>query len=565
MIPALAHACVAIAQSPALSLVIKGTIVLALGLLAVRLAARARASVRHAILASTFGVVLALPLAGFVRLEIPVSVPALPMSNPDREMAVAMPPGAPSPNAAVERSGATPASVVPRVPWADLARALWIAGAACFAARLGAALWHLRRVRRTGIPRLDLRRVVGPLAGETGVPSVHVLVHEESRMPMTFGIRTPVIVLPADAPGWDADDLRRALVHELEHVRRRDWALQLAARAICALWWFHPLVWTAWRRLGLEAERACDDAVVGREEGVDYAEQLVVLAGRLSAAGPQPMLGMAKRSDLAARVSALLDNGQPRGRAGVSTLAAAGAAALSVLLAVAPLRAVVVSKAGASAPPGRTAPRTQGQRSLDAELLAAARYGDADNVARLVQAGANVNDTIAGDGSPLIAAVRSGQEPVVALLLDRGANPNLRVPGDGSPLIAAAAAGRVDLVHLLLDRGADPDLGAAGDGGPLIAAAAAGRADVVALLLDRGADVDLVVPGDENALIRAAAAGHLDVVKALVKRGADVNARVRADAGGWNAPGEWRTPLGMARKGRHADVIAFLVAAGARE
>ena len=44
------------------------------------------------------------------------------------------------------------------------------------------------------------------------------------------------------------------------------------------IYWFHPLVWMAWRRLRLEAEKACDDAVL-REAGPEaYADQLVTLA-----------------------------------------------------------------------------------------------------------------------------------------------------------------------------------------------------------------------------------------------------------------------------------------------
>jgi beta-lactamase regulating signal transducer with metallopeptidase domain len=41
------------------------------------------------------------------------------------------------------------------------------------------------------------------------------------------------------------------------------------------VYWFHPLVWMAWRQLALEAERSCDDAVLRRSEGTVYADQLV--------------------------------------------------------------------------------------------------------------------------------------------------------------------------------------------------------------------------------------------------------------------------------------------------
>jgi ankyrin repeat protein len=105
-----------------------------------------------------------------------------------------------------------------------------------------------------------------------------------------------------------------------------------------------------------------------------------------------------------------------------------------------------------------------------------------------------------------------------------------------------------------------------GDGNPLIMAAGAGHVDVVSLLLDRGASIDQIVPEDENALIQASASGHLNVVKLLVAHGADVNARAEATKWRGNQPTvEWRTALGMARRGGHKEVADFLLASGARE
>ncbi|MGH9176462.1 MAG: ankyrin repeat domain-containing protein, partial [Vicinamibacterales bacterium] len=67
------------------------------------------------------------------------------------------------------------------------------------------------------------------------------------------------------------------------------------------------------------------------------------------------------------------------------------------------------------------------------------------------------------------------------------------------------------------------------------------------------------------ALIQASGTGQLDVVKVLVARGADVNARVFAEAAYERPNGEWRTPLGMAERGGHGAVVAFLRAAGATQ
>jgi len=153
-------------------------------------------------------------------------------------------------------------------------------------------------------------------------------------------MRLPAILLPVDADEWSDVDVRRAIVHELEHVRRADWPVQLAARVVCAVYWFHPLVWIAWRHLCLESERACDDAVLRGAEHTDYAEQLVMLASRLSHSAMRPMLSMASGSDLSARIRAVLDRRQPRGRAGIVNASVTIAIAGLVVLALSPLRAV---------------------------------------------------------------------------------------------------------------------------------------------------------------------------------------------------------------------------------
>jgi ankyrin repeat protein len=424
---------------------------------------------------------------------------------------------------------------------------------------------------------------VQSLAAECGVSrSVEVLLHEEVAAPLTYGVWRPAILLPYDAREWSEEDLRRALIHELEHVRRGDWTVQVSARVVCALYWFHPLVWVAWRRLRLEAERASDDAVLQSAERTEYADQLVSLARRLSRTHGQATIGMANRSDLSARVSTLLDAGQQRGRAGLLAAASAFCVASLVVLTIAPIRTIAqLAKSPAPEPDsvvessgtGQTVQAKRRSRSgtLDERLFKAAERGDSAGVDELLRLGADVNSGQEGDGTPLITAALNGHLAVVKQLLDRGADPNTPMPGDGNPLIMAAREGHIDIVRLLLDRGADPNVGVPGDGNALIMSASEGHAEIVALLLDRGASIDLVVPGDENALIQASGEGHIQVVKLLISRGADVNARV------WvgndietiegsqvrRTRGEWRTPLSMARKGRHAVVAALLIEAGA--
>ena len=183
---------------------------------------------------------------------------------------------------------------------------------------------------------------------------------------MTCGVVSPVIIVPADAGEWSDEDLRRALVHELEHVRRADWATQCMARVVCAVYWFHPLVWIASRRLVLEAERACDDGVLRRPsapfaenvEATAYADQLVGLARRLSDAPGHAQLAMANRHDLSTRVRAVLDSHQRRGRAGARWLVFAAALAALFVMTMSPLKVVTV----AAQAPASQAPQTPPQR-----------------------------------------------------------------------------------------------------------------------------------------------------------------------------------------------------------
>jgi beta-lactamase regulating signal transducer with metallopeptidase domain/ankyrin repeat protein len=569
-------------MTPELDILMKVTMVLLLGLIATRLAARARASVRHLLLASTLGALIALPLAAALAPDLVVAIRLPQATDPSavptdaaavaRAQAPARPEGLVS-SASTSLDGARAAwqtSTGMSIP--ALLRLLWAAGAILLLAFLANALRKVRAVRRCGIPWLAGQTAAEALARDSGISRpLTIILHEDVPAPVTCGWSSPTIVFPMDARDWSESDLQRAFVHELEHVRRGDWPMQLAARAICAAYWFHPLVWIAWRRLCLESERACDDAVVNRAEQADYAEQLVTLAERLAHSQAQPVLSMANRSDLSVRVKAVLDRTQLRGRAGASLVAATVAGASVFVLALAPVRVEAVPDQRADTTGGRSASAVRNDRgrastrAINVAIVEAAEQGDIDEVTELLDDGADVNAVVPGDGTPLLVAAREGHRTLVRLLLDRGADADIGVEGDGNALIMAAREGFRDIVTMLLDRGADVNAAVPGDGNALIMAAREGHRDIVTMLLDRGASIDEVVPGDENALISASGEGDLDVVQLLVGRGADVNARVWAEQGWPDRRGEWRTPLSMARKGGHTSVVRYLQSVGAVE
>jgi bla regulator protein blaR1 len=573
MISTINEAAVALGRLVELSILGKATVILVIGLTIVMLSRRARASVRHLLLAVTLGAVLALPLIALTAPEVIIGIPAS-QAGESADLIQAAPSvalTAPTITSLPIQTGESASWSLPS--WLTIIRTVWLAGAFLLFAHLALDLRRLYRTRRDGRPWLERRALVQSLAGEFGIRrKVEVLLHEGISGPITCGLWRPAILLPDEACEWNETALRRVLVHELEHVRRGDWAIQLMARATCILYWCHPLVWMALRRLSLEAERAADDAVVRSAEHTEYAEQLVLLARRLSKAQAQSALGMANRSDLSARVSALLDVRQRRGRAGWWAAASALSVAGLVVLTLAPVRAVTLQQKKQTAASAQT-PDSQGNTpgnspgnttGLDRALIRAAATGDISGIEELLRAGANVN-----------CALTFGEFT--------------------SPLTGAAEKGHLDAVRLLLDRGADPNLWPRLKT-PLIYAAEAGHVEIVSLLLDRGANIDLMVPGVHNALFVASDKGRLEVVKLLVARGADVNARAFAtrtiqwvnkegkimkarvsreifkkDGTRVEVPndppkqGEWRTPLSMAKKGGHKEVVDFLLASGARE
>jgi beta-lactamase regulating signal transducer with metallopeptidase domain len=552
-------------RSPSLALAGKATLALLAAFIFMRAARRASAAWRHLVAAATFGILLLLPLASLlvpaqvIALETPASAPAA--APAARALPGAAPVVAPAP---LPGPAAAPARG-PDVTLSSVLLALYLAGAAALMLALAAGIVRLQGVRARADVSVPGTRLVNEAAREQGLPGgIEVAITGELAVPVTFGWTRPVVLLPAETAGWSEAEMGRALRHELEHVARGDWATQVMARLAVAFYWPHPLSWMLWSRLRLEAERACDDAVVrslGQPE--TYAEQLVTLARRLRGRGAVPALSMATRSNLGLRVDSILAAGLRRGPRSRLATTAVSLAAAAGLLALAPVRVVGAVPAEAEEP---LALASAGQREepLDEALLKVAEAGDVAAMRSLLDRGARADAVIEGDGSPLIAAARAGQVEAIDVLVAAGASVNRGVGGDGNALTNAARAGHLEAVRFLLDKGASIDAGVPGDGNALIMAAGAGQVEVVRFLLDRGAGLEVVVPGDENALIHASEAGQAEVVRFLLDRGANVNARVWAERRG-GAGGEWRTALSMAVRNRHREVVALLRAAGARE
>lgn len=358
--------------------------------------------------------------------------------------------------------------------------------------------------------------------------SILLLLHGQRRFmrnseaagPAVIGIVRPRIVLPSDfEQRYTPAERDLVIAHERAHIEAFDAQINAAAALLQCLNWFNPLFHIARAALRVDQELACDARVMARHGAAKrvYAEamlktqlaaQAVPLGCQWPPIGAQPlkeritMLARPRPTSFRIAVGATL--------CAVATLTAGAAA-----WATQQPRVVHISEQ-------RESLATPAQRTLGRSLVNALQEGQMVEARELIDAGADVNYLLRGDGTPLVIAARFGSRDMALYLIEHGADVNKPAPGDGNPLIMASMFG-----HL----------------------------DVAQLLVERGADVNGVVEGDETPLINAARSNRIDVARYLIANGADVNLAVIAPAVDGR---ERRSPLSEARRRGHDGMIRLL-------
>jgi len=301
-------------------LLLKITCVLVIALCVTLAMQRASAGARHLVWLLALGALLVVPV---VALLVPIELPVLPQAVRAGEtsgiggvgtmggMDVASTPPVPASQLATGPAP-TGSPIRPIVPILPALFAIWAIIAASFLTRLLFGAVSVRRIVRRG-RRLEDPAWQTPLyeiADRLGLDNTpRLLQSDEVRMPFAAGLVEPAIVLPAESESWTADRRSAVLIHELGHIRRRDLIGHTLGRVACALYWFHPLVWTAARRLRAESEQACDDlALVFGARPSDYAEHLLDIVTCVRDHNtPSVALAMAHRKEFEGRMLAILN------------------------------------------------------------------------------------------------------------------------------------------------------------------------------------------------------------------------------------------------------------------
>ena len=351
-------------------LLIRVSLLLGAGMVTAIALHRRSASVRHLLLAASLGgsLVLAVLVPWAPRLEIPVkawrsdaprsarslrvlrgsrALPKLVQRDAPTAPLVAGTPGIAADEGVVSDSAMTSNLTIVRASAPQpLWLMVWVAGALLtlgwgLSGRLGLVLLARRARRITDGP---WRTMVDETALRLGVTKpIAILMSDRVGAPMTWGSRRPVLMVPVESESW-SDDLRGSVAaHEVAHIARNDYLLQLMAVTSCAVYWFHPFIWMTTHRMRQAAERACDDQVLRLgTAGEEYAAHLIGVARvsrdlRLSGA---VAIGMARPSTLEGRIVDVLDPSRSRGDAGGRVRRIVAAAAVVTLVFVGAVRPV---------------------------------------------------------------------------------------------------------------------------------------------------------------------------------------------------------------------------------
>ena len=319
-----------------LNCAIKVSLILVVTLIAVRLLRRQSAALRHCALAAgifsaaiTPGLSLLIPGWTWNVVEAPAPLPPVYSAAAESASSISrsftpMPLPRPSANDAPKPRQAASISPAPAVSpqrkWfsyslsaVDTLALLWVTGFGISFSILVVGYAHLFWIARESRPLNSevWTRVGDQVRREYALRHPPRLLQNDSLSVLfTWGWRRPRVLVPESAPSWPVERIRAVLCHELAHIRRGDWVVQMAAELVRTVYWFNPLLWVACRYLRRESEQACDDAALNSGiAGSDYAAHVLDVLKSLhsSRRAWSCALSMAEPSTLEQRFVAMLN------------------------------------------------------------------------------------------------------------------------------------------------------------------------------------------------------------------------------------------------------------------
>lgn len=145
---------------------------------------------------------------------------------------------------------------------------IWCIGFAIMATRFLASYILTQRLKTIGVasPNIEWITRFEQLTARAGLPaSVKLLVSERVNTPLTLGFFKPIVLVPVGfLASLPSDQIEAILLHEIAHIRRCDYAVNLIQTAIKTVFFYHPAIHLISRYIDVDREQACDDLAVAQ-------------------------------------------------------------------------------------------------------------------------------------------------------------------------------------------------------------------------------------------------------------------------------------------------------------
>ena len=143
---------------------------------------------------------------------------------------------------------------------------IWIVGVVFFLLRLQGSMIYLHRLRTTGIQSVPLiwQRKIKHMSQRLGIKSsIEIVESRVAEIPMVIGHLKPMILLPMGMlTGLQTHEVEAILAHELAHIKRFDYIINIAQTVIESVLFFNPAIWWVSRMIRKQREHCCDDIAV---------------------------------------------------------------------------------------------------------------------------------------------------------------------------------------------------------------------------------------------------------------------------------------------------------------
>lgn len=418
--------------------------------------------------------------------------------------------------------------------------------------------------------------------------------------PLAIGIFRPAILMPARLlTGLNNQQIEAILLHELAHIKRNDYLVNVLQTLIDILFFYHPAIWWISATIRNERENCCDDMVIKiTGETGNYARTLILLKeqeinsklpamaftgikykfnNRIKRLFNQPpvfadfregfvtalilVMGLFTIGVNAFGTPAFLDHEEPLSTEAITEVAEpiTEPQATNTLL----IDKDRSKKTGTSTSDLQTeekemtSPEIEQQfapaENSELDLLLEAIYdGNIELVQFMLNKGADVNGMTKEGWTPLMEAADEGHMDILNLLITKGAKVNAATKDGFTALMVAVDEGHGEIAQVLIQKGAKLDATTEQGWDVFMEAIDEGQTEIVSMLIQKGAKVNTVY-GHHTPLMEAIDEGHMEVVKVLLQNGADVN----------QTNDEGYTPLMEAADAGQPEIAKLLIERGA--